>query len=437
MFESREHGYRALLILVSERPTQHSQQHQHESDAEFIELVNAAGVSTVATINAPLRQAHAGTLLGKGKLEEVRQAVADADADLVLINCELTPVQERNIERAVCCQVLARTALILDIFAQRAATYEGKLQVELAQLRHLSTRLVRGWTHLERQKGGIGLRGPGETQLETDRRLLGQRIKQLKQRLAAVDKRRQAGRSRRQHGQEPVVALVGYTNAGKSTLFNRLTSSDVLVEDKLFATLDPTLRRWTAPQLGTVLLSDTVGFVSELPHDLVAAFRSTLQEAREADLLLHVIDGADADMQRHMDDVEAVLHDIDADRVPVLKVFNKADRSGAKTGIHCNNNKECVSATVSAVTGAGLDELALAVNQCLGIGRVRGHLHIPFAAAALRARLFALDAIEAEHDNDADGFNVSINIADATLQQLSKLPGEAGKVAAQSLSTGR
>ena len=433
MFESRERGYRALLILVSEQHVRHSQQHQHESNAEFRELVNAAGVTTVATVAAPLRQSHAGTLIGKGKLEEVRQAVVDAEADLVLINRELTPVQERNIERAVSCQVLGRTALILDIFAQRAATYEGKLQVELAQLRHLSTRLVRGWTHLERQKGGIGLRGPGETQLETDRRLLGERIKQLKLRLAAVDKRRQAGRSRRQQGQEPVVALVGYTNAGKSTLFNRLTDSDVLVEDKLFATLDPTVRRWGAPELGTVLLSDTVGFVSELPHDLVAAFRSTLQEAREADLLLHVIDGADAEMQRHIDDVESVLRDIDADRVPVLKVFNKADRSGAAIGIHHDNKDETVSVTISATSGAGLDDLARAVNQRLGIGRVRGRMHIPFAAAELRARLFALDAIEAEHENDADGFNVSVNIADSTLQQLSRLPGEAGKVAAQSL----
>lgn len=434
MFESAQRGYRAVLVLVADKRSHDSAMVRAAAVDEFIELVKAADVEIAALIDAPLQQAHAASYVGKGKLAEIKQQVEAAGADLVLVNRELTPIQERNIEREVCCQVLDRTALILDIFAQRAATYEGKLQVELAQLKHLSTRLVRGWTHLERQKGGIGLRGPGETQLETDRRLLGERIKMLKQRLSAVDKRRQAGRARRRQGQEPVVALVGYTNAGKSTLFNRLTQADVLVEDKLFATLDPTVRRWSASELGTVLLSDTVGFISALPHDLVAAFRSTLQEAREADLLLHVIDGADPGMAEHMHDVDAVLQEIDAGQVPVLKVFNKADRSGAETGIRFDSNDQCASVTISALAGAGLDELARAVNLRLGIGRLRGMLHIPFAAAELRARLFELDAIEAEHANDDDGFNVSVNVADSSLQQLARLPGEAGKVAAQSLS---
>src|SRR5690554_4956528 len=262
-------------------------------------------------------------LIGSGKVDELRALVKAGEGDLVIFNHVLTPSQERNLERELECRVLDRTGLILDIFAQRAQTHEGKLQVELAQLKHLSTRLVRGWTHLERQKGGIGLRGPGETQLETDRRLIGKRIRALRERLERVERRRETGRKERLRSELPVVALVGYTNAGKTTLFNALTGSRLEAKDQLFATLDPTVRRLPLGHGDEVLLADTVGFVRDLPHELVAAFKATLTEARDAALLLHVIDTSDPHHDDRIRQVETVLEEIGAGEVPCVQVYNK------------------------------------------------------------------------------------------------------------------
>ena len=290
MFElERPRGGERALLVHNNFPNQPDQ----DDLAEFVELVHSANVENVDLIIGSKHQPSAKTFIGKGKLEEVAAQVSARDIDVVLFNHALSPSQERNLEQLLQCRVLDRTGLILDIFAQRAQSFEGKLQVELAQLKHLSTRLVRGWTHLERQKGGIGLRGPGETQLETDRRLLGKRIKYLNNRLAKVSRQREQGRQARKKADIPTVALVGYTNAGKSTLFNALTDASVFTADQLFATLDPTLKKLQLSEQQDVILADTVGFIRHLPHDLVAAFRATLVETREADLILHVVDCAD------------------------------------------------------------------------------------------------------------------------------------------------
>ena len=289
--------------------------------AEFRELAASAGADIAQVITASRRTPDAKYFIGSGKAEEIQQAAAWHHADLILVNHELSPSQERNLERLCQCRVLDRTGLILDIFAQRAHSFAGKLQVELAQLQHLSTRLVRGWTHLERQKGGIGLRGPGETQLETDRRLLRERIKYIKKRLEKVRKHRSLSRRSRKRATIPSVSLVGYTNAGKSTLFNALSGSDVYVADQLFATLDPTLRRLELPRAGNIILADTVGFVSYLPHDLIEAFQATLEEVAQADLLLHVIDASDENRTEITQQVASVLAEIDAGAVPCIKVF--------------------------------------------------------------------------------------------------------------------
>ena len=298
---------------------------EREDPREFEELVLSAGGDPAAYVMGARSAPHPGTFVGSGKLEEIRDEVALREAEVVMFNHVLSPSQERNLEQELECRVLDRTGLILDIFAQRARTHEGKLQVELAQLQHVSTRLVRGWTHLERQKGGIGLRGPGETQLETDRRLLRVRIKSITGRLAKVHKQRDQGRRSRRRAEVPTVSLVGYTNAGKSTLFNRLTASDVYAADQLFATLDPTLRRIDVSDLGPVILADTVGFIRHLPHKLVEAFRATLEESRESDFLLHVVDACSEEREDNIFQVNEVLHEIGADTVPFLMVYNKID----------------------------------------------------------------------------------------------------------------
>ena len=320
LFERPSGGERAVLVHVG-----FSGQPDDELLHEFDELARSAGAEPVAQLTATRSAPDSRTFIGRGKLEELRELLAIHDGELAIFDHQLSPAQERNIERELSCRVLDRTGLILDIFAQRARSFEGKLQVELAQLKHLSTRLVRGWTHLERQKGGIGLRGPGETQLETDRRLIGQRITRIQKRLEKVDSQRELGRKARQRADLPTVSLVGYTNAGKSTLFNRLTQAGVYAQDQLFATLDPTLRRVELPDNSALVLADTVGFISRLPHELVAAFKSTLQETIDANLLLHVVDAANPQYEDQIAEVDDVLQQIQADKIPQLIIMNKID----------------------------------------------------------------------------------------------------------------
>jgi GTPase len=361
-------------------------------------------------------------LIGRGKLEEVRAAADATEADLILVNHALSPVQERNLERALGRRVIDRTGLILDIFAQRAHSHEGKLQVELAQLRHIATRLVRGWTHLERQRGGsIGLRGPGETQLETDRRLLQKRVDQLQKRLEKVEVQRTQMRRARVRSEMPRVALVGYTNAGKSTLFNALAGAQAYAADQLFATLDPTVRRVGIPG-GNVVLADTVGFVRDLPHELVAAFRSTLSEAREADLLLHVVDAADPHRQERIAQVDEVLAEVGAGELPQLLVFNKIDRidgaqprHDAQDGIADPARRERV--WLSARDGVGLDLLTAALGARLGFTRIRGQVALPPSAGRLHARLHALGGIVDEQYTD-EGWVLEIDLPRSEAEKL-------------------
>jgi len=309
---------------------------------------------------------------GSGKADEIAAAAAEHGADVVLFNHELSPAQERNLERHLQCRVVDRVTLILDIFASRAKSAEGKLQVELAQLQHLSTRLVRGWTHLERQKGGIGLRGPGETQLETDRRLLGDRVKMLKTRLGKLSRQRQTQRRARSRNRARTLALVGYTNAGKSTLFNALTRAGTYAADQLFATLDTTSRKLYLPGVGEVIISDTVGFISDLPHSLIAAFRATLEATAEADLLLHVVDSASPSRDRQMHEVDKVLAEIGAGGVPQLLVYNKIDATGAAPGVEKDEYGKLQAVRVSARNGAGLDELRRALADFLMMEQPEG-----------------------------------------------------------------
>lgn len=360
---------------------------------EFEELVGSAGGEPVAVITGSRRAPHARTFVGEGKLEEIAAACRDNEAELVIFNHALSPSQERNLERALSCRVLARTGLILDIFAQRARTHEGKLQVELAQLTHMSTRLVRGWTHLERQKGGIGLRGPGETQLETDRRLLRARIKSIQGRLERVRNQREQSRRARRRAELPVLSLVGYTNAGKSTLFNRLTSSAVYAADKLFATLDPTLARVDIEHLGPVLFADTVGFISDLPTTLVEAFKATLEETANATLLLHVVDVAADNRDELMADVQTVLGEIRADALPQLLVFNKLDLVEQPARILRDEQGMAVAVYVSAVTGEGITLLLEAVRERLSVALFDEEVTLDATHGRLRAALYAQGAV--------------------------------------------
>ncbi len=359
MFDRPRSNERAVLVHINYSPYSDNQVVE-----EFAELARAAGAESVAVIRGKRKRPDAKLYVGSGKAEEIRQCAEGNDAQLVIFNHSLSPAQERNLEKLLCCRVLDRTGLILDIFAQRAHSFEGKLQVELAQLRHLSTRLVRGWTHLERQKGGIGLRGPGETQLETDRRLIGKRIKQLKQRLDKVGSQREGRRQTRRKRNVQTVSLVGYTNAGKSTLFNRLSGADAYCADQLFATLDPTLRRVSVGGADHIVLADTVGFVSDLPHDLVAAFKATLEETREANLLLHVVDATNEHHEDIIGEVDVVLNEIGAAEVPVVQVFNKIDAlESDEPRVERDSLGRVRRVWLSAKTGAGIDLLREVLHE--------------------------------------------------------------------------
>jgi GTP-binding protein HflX len=398
LFERPRGGERAVLVHLDM-----GQVDEQQALEEFTELAYAAGAEPVATITGTRRVPDAKYFAGTGKVAEIQQQVEATAADVVLFNHTLSPVQERNLERELKCRVLDRTGLILDIFAQRARTHEGKLQVELAQLKHLSTRLVRGWTHLERQKGGIGLRGPGETQLETDRRLLGERIKLLNRKLEKVNKQREQGRRARRRAALPTVSLVGYTNAGKSTLFNAVTESQVFAANQLFATLDPTLRRVELAEGQAIVLADTVGFIRQLPHDLVAAFRSTLQETRDADLLLHIVDAASQQREDNINQVNTVLTEIEAESRPQLLVFNKIDLL-ANVPAHIDRDDEGkpIRVWLSARTGEGLPLLLQAISEILHRATVHEHLVLPPAEGKLHARLHAMGSVVLE-DIDSQG----------------------------------
>ena len=414
MFERPRSGERTLLVhltLGGGTPDERALE-------EFKELANAAGAEVLAVVTSRRQSPDPRYFAGSGKVAEIQDQVAQLGIEVVIFDHELSPSQERNLEQRLQCRVLDRTGLILDIFAQRARSHEGKLQVELAQLQHLSTRLVRGWTHLERQKGGIGLRGPGETQLETDRRLLGERIKQIRRRLVKVARQRDQGRQSRAKSALRTVSLVGYTNTGKSTLFNRLTESRVYAADQLFATLDPTLRRIELPRGEPAVLADTVGFIERLPHELVAAFRSTLQESTEAQLLLHVIDASDPERAQHSAEVEQVLAQIGADRVPCLKVYNKTDRSGQSPHLERDAHGEVRAVWLSALTGDGVDLLLTALTERLIDDTVTAHLRLPPTAGQLRARLFSLQAVVDERLNSHGEWLIEVQTSRRNFEEL-------------------
>ena len=395
---------------------------------EFAELARSAGATVVGSLAARLDRPNPRYFVGTGKAEELKALRVALDADLILVNHALSPVQERNLEKLTECRVVDRTGLILDIFAQRARSHEGKLQVELAQLKHMSTRLVRGWTHLERQRGGaIGLRGPGETQLEIDRRLLAVRVKQLQKRLDKVEVQRNQARRSRERSALPVVALVGYTNAGKSTLFNAMTGAGVYAADQLFATLDPTLRRIDGLACGPIVLADTVGFIRELPHDLVAAFRSTLAEAREADLLLHVIDASDPERDTRVADVEGVLAEIGASDLPQVLVYNKIDRleSDVPRVDHPDRDGP-LRVWTSARDGIGIDALLAAISQALARERVHQVLEVPAASGRLRARLHELGLVASEQPGE-EGWRIEIDAPRARIEPLFGMQGGQGE----------
>jgi len=413
-FERPDSGEVAVLVHIHL-----PDEKDREDPGEFLELVRSAGADPVALIEGSRSQPSPKYFVGDGKLEEIRDAVTAHEAEVVLFNHALSPSQQRNVEQALQCRVLDRTGLILDIFAQRARTHEGKLQVELAQLEYMSTRLVRGWTHLERQKGGIGLRGPGETQLETDRRLLRERIRQINKRLDKVRKQRDQNRRSRRRADIPSVSLVGYTNAGKSTLFNALTESDVYAADQLFATLDPTLRRIVMPDIGPVVLADTVGFIRHLPHKLVEAFRATLQEAQEATLLVHVIDAADDDRDGNIREVNKVLQEIQADDIPCLLIYNKIDRMpGYEPRIERNDQGEPERVWISAVNGEGLDLVLQAVGERLCDDIFKGELTLEPSEGRLRALLYQQGAIIDENVSDQGEFVLQVRLPEADFIQM-------------------
>jgi GTP-binding protein HflX len=429
MFERPRAGERAVLVQLALG-------HPVDDDAvlEFRLLAKAAGAIEVGYLTGTRDAPDPRLFIGSGKAEELKALVAATEAELAIFDHALSPAQERNLERLLQCRVIDRNGLILDIFAQRARSFDGKLQVELAQLRHLSTRLVRGWTHLERQKGGIGLRGPGETQLETDRRLIGKRIALLNTRLSRIETQRAQGRRARDRAEIPTVSLVGYTNAGKSTLFNRLTDAGVFQADQLFATLDPTLRRLPLPDAPAVVLADTVGFISHLPHELVAAFRSTLQETRSADLLLHVVDAGSGQRGQRIDDVRSVLTEIGAQRIPTILVFNKIDLiAGAEPRLDRDAEGRVWRVWLSAQTGLGLELLTQAVAEHFGGESLRQRLLLGPGDGGLRAWLYANARVVSELATEQGGWEMEVAISRALRDRVLSGHGKwQGRLAAES-----
>jgi len=417
-FERPRTGERAVLVRLGlGAPV------DPEDLEEFRQLATSAGAIPVATVTGRRDRPDPRYFMGSGKAEELRCVCEANEADVALVDHALSPSQERNLEKLIGRRVLDRNGLILDIFAQRARSFEGKLQVELAQLKHISTRLVRGWTHLERQKGGIGLRGPGETQLETDRRLIGQRVRVLTKRLEKITQQRETGRQMRAEIPVPSLALVGYTNAGKSTLFRALTGADAYVADQLFATLDPTVRRITLPGGTLVVAADTVGFIRELPHELVAAFQSTLTEAREATLLLHVVDASDPRRAEHMMQVDEVLGQIGADSIPQIIVYNKIDRLELQPRIDRNANGQAVAVWISAEKRLGLELLADAVAERLTRFARRARIRIEASAGAVRSRLYAAKAVRDEHSAEDGSIELGVELPDVELLVLARTAG--------------
>jgi GTP-binding protein HflX len=418
LFERPRGGERAVLVGVGiGHPV------DPNDTAEFAALAASAGTLRVGQVLASRPRPDPKYFVGSGKADEIRACAEESSADVVLVDQTLTPSQERNLEKVTGRRVLDRNGLILDIFAQRARSFEGKLQVELAQLSHLASRLVRGWTHLERQKGGIGLRGPGETQLETDRRLVAKRIRTLKARLEKLARQRDTSRHVRREVPVPTVALVGYTNAGKSTLFNALTGSATFVADQLFATLDPTVRQVQLAGIGEVVLADTVGFVRALPHELVAAFRSTLQEAREADLLLHVVDAGDPLRDERTLQVREVLRGIGAGEIRELVVLNKIDLVGEQPRIVHGADGVATLVSVSAVTGAGLPALREALAHAVRPNQVRRTLHLELLAAAVRSDLYRRNAVRTERQCDDGSWDLDVEL---DFTEVAKLLGSKG-----------
>ena len=414
MFDRPKMGERALCVHC-----QFAHAEDNEDLDEFETLSRSAGAELVTTITSKRDRPDAKYFIGTGKAEEIRQIVEAEDIQLVLVNHALSPSQERNLEKLLKARVCDRTGLILDIFASRARTFEGQLQVELAQLDHMSTRLVRGWTHLERQKGGIGMRGPGETQLETDRRLLRKRIKTLQERLEKVRKQRALSRRARQKNALFTISLVGYTNAGKSTLFNYLTAEDIYVADQLFATLDPTSRKIHLQGIGEVILIDTVGFIRHLPHQLVESFRATLEETQNADLLLHVVDASDPQRQEKAEQVQLVLKEIKADKIPQLEIFNKIDCLDSPRDLTQNNAEGATKRIgISAKTGEGLEQLAEAVASHIHEQIIEKTLELGPSDGRIRALLYEHDAVVAERPLDEGGWALDICIRRAILRYI-------------------
>ena len=415
----------AVLVHIEFRSAEFS-----EDLDEFTRLATSAGLTILNTLSCRKNTPNPRYFIGQGKLAEVQEMVAQHRPDVVIFNHSISPAQERNLEKELGCRVIDRVELILDIFAQRARSHEGKLQVELAQLQNLSTRLIRGWTHLERQKGGIGLRGPGETQLETDRRLIAKRIKTIKARLDKVRSHHTQSAKRRNRSELPVISFVGYTNAGKSTLFNRLTGASVYVADQLFATLDPTARRLEIAPGIRVILTDTVGFIRHIPHDLIEAFHATLEETRTADVLLHVIDVNDAHRQEHIEQVNNVIRQIGADAIPQIEIYNKTDQCDLPARMEYDSRGMPQRIWLSARTGAGINLLVSAIQQFASFRSRRRRLCLPPSAGRLRAHLFNIGAVYNEvHDEDG-GWILEVDMDAPRVQRLCADSGvEADRVA--------